>query len=145
AISVLPMDSSVAETLVTDDRFRVLTFTGSPAVGWDLRKKAGRKRVLLELGGNAGVIVHDDADLDLALERTAAGAFAYSGQVCISIQRIYVHERIHAEFSRRLLEKIRTLSMGDPMDEKTDIGPMIDESNAARVERNSSSRRCSPA
>jgi glyceraldehyde-3-phosphate dehydrogenase (NADP+) len=134
AVSVLPAASSDAERLVADDRFRLLTFTGSPDVGWRLREKAGRKRVLLELGGNAAVVIHEDADLERALERMVAGAFAYSGQVCISVQRIYVHEPVYADFARRFVERAKALKLGNPLDEAVDLGPMLDDAAAARVE-----------
>jgi glyceraldehyde-3-phosphate dehydrogenase (NADP+) len=134
AISVVPSAAADAERLVADDRFRLLTFTGSPEVGWRLRDKAGRKRVLLELGGNAAVVIHEDADLDRALDRTVAGAFAYSGQVCISVQRVYVHERVYKEFARRFVERAQALKLGDPLDDAADLGPMLDDGAAARVE-----------
>ena len=134
AVSVLPSSGADAERLVADDRFRVLTFTGSPDVGWRLREKAGKKRVLLELGGNAAVVIHDDADLDRALERMVAGAFAYSGQVCISVQRIYVQERVYAGFAGRLVERAKALKLGNPLDEAADLGPMLDDAAAERVE-----------
>jgi acyl-CoA reductase-like NAD-dependent aldehyde dehydrogenase len=103
-------------------------------VGWELKKKAGRKRVALELGGNAAVVVHEDADLELAAERCVAGGFAYAGQICISVQRIYLHEPIAGAFAAKLVEKAKKLVVGDPMDEKTDLGPMIDEEAAKRAE-----------
>ncbi len=133
-VNVVPTSSDLADKLVADDRFKLVTFTGSPAVGWELKRKAGKKRVLLELGGNAALIVHDDANLDLAVDRAVNGSFAFSGQVCISVQRIYVHDRIHDDFVARLLEKTKKLTTGDPLDEKIDLGPMIDEGAARRVE-----------
>jgi len=134
AVSVLPCSGADAERLVADDRFRVLTFTGSPEVGWRLREKAGKKRVLLELGGNAAIVIHEDADLDRAVDRAVVGAFAYSGQVCISVQRIYVHQPVYAEFSRRFVERAKALKLGNPLDEAADLGPMLDDAAAARVE-----------
>ncbi|MBI4566058.1 MAG: aldehyde dehydrogenase family protein [Planctomycetes bacterium] len=134
SISVVPTTSDLAEHLVADERFRLVTFTGSPEVGWDLRRKAGSKRVLLELGGNAAVVIHEDADLDRALERSVTGAFAYAGQVCISVQRIYVHEPVFEVFARRFVEKARSLVSGDPLDEKVDLGPLLNEAAAERVE-----------
>ncbi len=127
AVNVTPCDAALADRMVADDRFKLVSFTGSPAVGWDLKRKAGKKRVCLELGGNAAVVVHEDADLEAAVDRSVNGAFAYSGQVCISVQRIYLHEKIADEFTRRFLERTRLLVLGDPMDEKTDLGPMINE------------------
>jgi glyceraldehyde-3-phosphate dehydrogenase (NADP+) len=133
-VNVVPAPAGLADRLVADDRFKLVTFTGSPAVGWELKRKAGRKRVLLELGGNAALIVHDDANLDLAADRAVHGAFAFSGQVCISVQRIYVHDAVFVAFRSRLLERTAKLASGDPLDEKNDLGPMIDDDAAARVE-----------
>jgi len=132
-VNVVPCAASDADRLVADERFKLVTFTGSPAVGWELKRKAGKKRVALELGGNAAVIVHDDADLEQAVERSVAGAFAYSGQVCISVQRIYLQEGIADEFTRRFLERTSKLVLGDPHDEKTDLGPMLDEAAAGKA------------
>src|SRR5439155_4761427 len=98
-----------------------------PGVGWELKKKAGHKRVTLELGGNAAVIVESDADLDLAVERAVTGSFAYSGQVCISVQRIYLHAKIADAFTQKFIERTKKLVMGDPFTEKKDSSPMIDE------------------
>jgi glyceraldehyde-3-phosphate dehydrogenase (NADP+) len=126
-VNVVPCGADLADRLVADDRFKLVTFTGSPAVGWELKRKAGKKRVTLELGGNAAVVVHEDADLELAVERSVHGAFAYSGQVCISVQRIYLHETIAEAFTRKFLERTARLVLGDPLDEATDLGPMIDE------------------
>lgn len=133
-VNVTPCGADLADTLVADERFKLVTFTGSPAVGWELKKKAGRKRVTLELGGNAAVIVESDADLDQAVDRAVTGSFAYSGQVCISVQRIYLHEKIADAFTAKFLERTKRLVLGDPFDEKTDIGPMIDEKALARTQ-----------
>jgi glyceraldehyde-3-phosphate dehydrogenase (NADP+) len=133
--NVLPCAPQVAEALATDERLKLLTFTGSPAVGWELKQKAGRKRVTLELGGNAGVIIHHDADLAYAAERCAFGGFTYAGQTCISVQRIFVHERIYDEFTERFLAFTRQLRVGDPLDELTDVGPMINLGEAERAAR----------
>jgi acyl-CoA reductase-like NAD-dependent aldehyde dehydrogenase len=133
-ISVLPMPGSRAEALVADERFAVLTFTGSQEVGWDLKGKAGRKQVCLELGGNAAAIVHSDADLERAVERVAAGAFGVAGQSCISVQRVYVHEPIYKDFVAALVRKAEGLRVGHPLDESADLAGMIDEGAAARVE-----------
>ena len=132
--SILPCTNPLAERMVADDRFAMVSFTGSAAVGWKLKSKAGKKRVVLELGGNAGVIVEPDADLDRAAERCAVGGYGYSGQTCISVQRIYVHESIYQAFLERLLKHVRSLKAGDPLDESTTIGPLIDENAAKRVE-----------
>jgi glyceraldehyde-3-phosphate dehydrogenase (NADP+) len=134
AVNVTPCGADLADRLVADDRFKLVTFTGSPAVGWELKRKAGKKRVLLELGGNAAVVVHEDADLDLAVERTVQGAFAYSGQVCISVQRVYLHEAVADAFTQKFLERTRKLVLGDPLDEKTDLGPMIDDGAARKTQ-----------
>ncbi|MBI1853735.1 MAG: aldehyde dehydrogenase family protein [Planctomycetes bacterium] len=133
ALSVVPCANVLAETLVRDPRFRMVSFTGSAAVGWRLKEISGKKRVTLELGGNAAVIVHDDADIDLAVERCAFGAFYYSGQVCLSVQRILVQARVYAEFRDRLVARARRLRLGDPRDEATDVGPLIDDSAVAKV------------
>lgn len=126
-VNVVPCSAELADRLVGDDRFKLVTFTGSPAVGWELKRKAGKKRVCLELGGNAALVVHEDADLDRAAERAVFGAFAYSGQVCISVQRVYLHEKIADAFTQKFLERTKKLVMGDPLQEKTDLGPMINE------------------
>jgi glyceraldehyde-3-phosphate dehydrogenase (NADP+) len=125
----------VAQTLVRDDRLKMLTFTGSAAVGWALKQSAGKKRVVLELGGNAGVAVHSDADIAHAAQRCAFGSFAYAGQICIAVQRIYVHQRVLDEFLSRFLELVRRLKTGDPLAEDTDLGPMISREAAERAER----------
>ena len=134
AVSIMPMDRTVGDQLVTDDRFKLLSFTGSPAVGWDMKNRAGKKKVVLELGGNAGVIVDQDANLDLAASRIRVGAFAYAGQVCISVQRAYIHRSRMEEFSSKLVEQINSMKIGDPLDEATDLGPMIDDKAAQRTE-----------
>ena len=134
AISVLPMPRTVGDRLVTDERFRLLTFTGSSAVGWDLKARAGKKRVILELGGNAGVIVDESADLEFAVSRVATGGFAFAGQSCISVQRVYAHERIFDTFSAQLVSAVEQLEVGDPLDDKTDLGPMIDAGEAERID-----------
>ena len=133
-IAVLPCTTDTASPLVEDDRIKLLTFTGSPAVGWALKARAGRKRVTLELGGNAAVIVNDDADVAYAAERVAWGGFAYSGQTCISVQRVLVHDRVYEEFAAELVRRVEALKVGDPLDEETDVGPLIDGANADRVE-----------
>jgi acyl-CoA reductase-like NAD-dependent aldehyde dehydrogenase len=132
--SIVPCTNAVAERMVGDERFAMLSFTGSAPVGWKLKSKAGKKRVVLELGGNAGVIVEPDADLDHAAERCAIGGYGYSGQTCISVQRIYVHESVYEPFLQRLLKRVRTLKAGNPQDESTTLGPLIDEGAAKRVE-----------
>ncbi|MEW5937310.1 MAG: aldehyde dehydrogenase family protein [Candidatus Thermoplasmatota archaeon] len=133
-LSVLPMDHALAAQMIADPRIKMLSFTGSADVGWGLRDSAGRKKVVLELGGNAGVIVCEDADLSLAVERCTYGAFAYSGQVCISVQRIFAHHKCYDELKERMVAAASRLRIGDPMLDETDIGPMIDHGNAERVE-----------
>jgi acyl-CoA reductase-like NAD-dependent aldehyde dehydrogenase len=134
AISVVPSTTADAAPLVEDDRIRMLTFTGSPAVGWALKQRAGRKRVTLELGGNAAVIVHADADLEYAADRVTWGGYSYAGQSCISVQRVYVHGDVYDRFVDELLVRVRALRVGDPLDEATDVGPLIDQTAAERVE-----------
>ena len=134
AVAVLPCSTDTARPLVEDERIKLLTFTGSPAVGWALRGRAGRKRVTLELGGNAAVVVNADADVSYAAERVAWGGFTYSGQACISVQRVYVHSAVRERFVRELVERVEAMTVGDPLDEETDVGPLIDASSAARVE-----------
>ncbi|HCY02265.1 MAG TPA: aldehyde dehydrogenase, partial [Erythrobacter sp.] len=114
-------------------RLKLLSFTGSPAVGWDLKARCGKKKVVLELGGNAAVVVDHDADLDNALERIIYGAFYQSGQSCIGVQRIIVHEDIYDRFKDMLVAKTKTLVAGDPKDRDTFIGPMISEGEASRL------------
>ncbi len=135
AFSVIPCSRENAETLITDERIKLLSFTGSSLVGWKLKEKAGRKKVVLELGGNAAVVVHEDADLELAAQRCTMGGFSYAGQSCISVQRIYVHKNVYASFTKKLIENVKRLKVGDPLDPATDVGPMVDEANAKRIEQ----------
>ena len=134
AVSILPMDRPTGDALVGDDRFKLLSFTGSPSVGWKMKAEAGKKKVVLELGGNAGAIVDETADLDWAVARLVYGSFAYAGQVCISVQRIYVVESIYPEFERRFIDKVRGVKGGDPLDPDTDLGPMVDDKAVARTD-----------
>ena len=134
AIAVVPSSTGDAAPLVEDPRLAMLTFTGSPAVGWALRARAGRKPVTLELGGNAPVIVHADADASYAAERIAWGATVQSGQSCISVQRVYVHGSLWDSFVPDLVARICALRTGDPLDPDTDVGPLIDTAAADRVE-----------
>jgi acyl-CoA reductase-like NAD-dependent aldehyde dehydrogenase len=135
AFSILPAHRSGADLFTTDERLKLLSFTGSPDVGWDLKARAGKKKVVLELGGNAAVVIMPDADLDDAVERTVFGAFYQSGQSCIGVQRILVHDTVYTAFRDRLVAKTRTLIAGNPAHEETFIGPMIDEKEAARLGR----------
>jgi len=132
-LNVLPLSNEDAGMLVSDERLKMISFTGSAAVGWDIKKNAGKKKVILELGGNAGVIVHRDADLAYAAERCVAGGFAYAGQTCISVQRILVERSVCGKFTDLLLEGVKKLRMGDPLQETTDVGPLIRESDAVRA------------
>src|SRR5579862_4356247 len=133
AFNVLPLSNEDAGLLVTDDRIKLISFTGSAPVGWEIKRRAGKKKVVLELGGNAGVIVHGDSDLAWAAERCVTGGFSYAGQVCISVQRIFVERSAFAKFRDLLLDGVSKLKIGDPMDESTDLGPLIRESDAIRA------------
>jgi len=134
AVSILPMDRKTGNQLVTDDRFKLLSFTGSPDVGWMMKANAGRKKVVLELGGNAGMVITKTADLQKAVSTAVIGGFAYSGQVCIHAQRIYVAQEIFDDFSKQFVTQVNKLKLGNPMDIDTQISSMIDEANAKRVE-----------
>lgn len=133
AVSILPMGRDLGNVLVEDDRFKLLSFTGSPDIGWQMKARAGKKKVVLELGGNAGVIVDEDADIDFAVGRVRTGAFAYAGQVCISVQRVFVHEKVYDRFRDALVAATETIVMGDPLDRATELGPMIDAKSAGRT------------
>jgi glyceraldehyde-3-phosphate dehydrogenase (NADP+) len=134
ALQVVPMEVEAIDAVLEDERVGMISFTGSAEVGWLLRRRAARKPVALELGGNAPVIVDETADIKHAAERTAASAFAYAGQVCISAQRVLVHERVAEEFADRFVRLARSLKSGDPLDEATEISNMIDEAAARRAE-----------
>ena len=134
AFSILPCSRDGADLFTVDDRLKLLSFTGSPQVGWDLKARAGKKKVTLELGGNAACIVDADADLDDAVDRLIFGAFYQSGQSCIGVQRIFAHDSIYEALRDRLLNRTRTLICGDPRNEDTFIGPMISEGEARRLE-----------
>tara|TARA_R100001244_G_scaffold39766_7_gene35897 strand:+ start:22247 stop:23686 length:1440 start_codon:yes stop_codon:yes gene_type:complete len=133
AFSILPASRDGADLFTVDERLKLLSFTGSPGVGWDLKAKAGKKKVVLELGGNAAVIVDHDADLDDALERVVFGAFYQSGQSCIGVQRIIIHENIYDKFRDMLVARTKSLISGDPKERETFIGPMISEGEAKRL------------
>jgi acyl-CoA reductase-like NAD-dependent aldehyde dehydrogenase len=133
AFSILPCRRDGAELFTEDDRLKLLSFTGSPGVGWDLKAKAGKKKVVLELGGNAACVVDEDADIDDAVERIIIGAFYQSGQSCISVQRIMIHESIYDRVKEKLVAATRALRMGDPKDESTFIGPIISAKEALRL------------
>ena len=135
ACNVIPCRPVEATALVTDERIAMVSFTGSADVGWGIKRSCGKKRVCLELGGNAAVIVMADADLEKAIPRIVLGGYAYAGQVCISVQRIYVHERIRAKFLDAYLPCVQALRTGDPLDQATDMGPVIDDAAADRIEQ----------
>lgn len=135
AFSILPCHREGARLFTEDDRLKLLSFTGSPEVGWELKNKAGKKKVVLELGGNAACIIDEDVDLDDAVARIVIGAFYQSGQSCIGVQRILIHEHVYQPFKRLLVSATEKLKMGDPRDEETFIGPMISEKEAARLDQ----------
>ena len=132
-LNVLPLSNEDAGLLVTDERIKLISFTGSAVVGWQIKKNCGKKKVVLELGGNAGVIVHSDADLSYAADRCVVGSFAYAGQTCISVQRILVERSVCGKFTELLIEGAKRLKTGDPLEDSTDLGPMIRESDAVRA------------
>jgi glyceraldehyde-3-phosphate dehydrogenase (NADP+) len=135
SVSILPMSRLLGDRMVEDDRYKLLTFTGSPSVGWRMKQRAGKKRVVLELGGNAGVIVDETADLDWAVKRCLVGAFTYAGQVCISVQRMFVHERHWSTFLDRFVAAAEQIPTGSPLDPETVLGPMVDERAARRTQQ----------
>ncbi len=135
SVSILPMSRELGDRMVADPRFKLLTFTGSPSVGWRMKERAGKKKVVLELGGNAGVIIDATADLDWAVKRTLVGAYTYAGQVCISVQRLFVADAIWDAFMDRFVAGARQLKLGDPLDPATDVGPMVDAAAATRTQR----------
>jgi aldehyde dehydrogenase (NAD+) len=130
---VLPVRSKVADGMARDDRYRKISFTGSAEIGWYLKSLDPKKRVTLELGGNAGVIVHSDADLDNAAARIAFGGYYQAGQSCISVQRVLVASEVYDEFATRLVKQIESLKVGDPMDPTVDVGPVIDKGEVTRI------------
>jgi len=135
AFSILPCRREDAEPFTTDERLKLLSFTGSPDVGWELKARAGKKKVILELGGNAACIVDQDANIDDAVERLVFGAFYQSGQSCIGVQRILIHAAIYDDVKQRLVAATKALKSGDPKREDTFIGPLIAESEAERLEK----------
>jgi aldehyde dehydrogenase (NAD+) len=130
---VLPVRSKVADGMARDERYRKISFTGSAEIGWYLKSLDPKKRVTLELGGNAGVIVHSDADLDNAAARVAFGGYYQAGQSCISVQRVLVASEVYDEFATRLVKQIESLKVGDPMDPTVDVGPVIDKGEVTRI------------
>lgn len=134
ALNVVPCPAGEAEQLITDERITLVSFTGSPAVGWPLKSRAGKKRVVLELGGNAGVIVDEGTDPGTVVPRIAQGAFGNAGQSCIAVQRVFVHTALYQEFERRFVDAARRTPAGDPREESTIVGPMIDVAAASTIE-----------
>jgi glyceraldehyde-3-phosphate dehydrogenase (NADP+) len=135
AVSVLPGSSKESSPLIEDDRVKLITFTGSSPVGWWIKDKSGMKKTVLELGGNAGAAIADDADVDFAVNRLLYGAFGQAGQSCISVQRIFVHEKVHDQFVRKFRAAIKKIKTGNPLNDKTDLGPMVDIESAKRTEQ----------
>ncbi len=135
AFEVVTGGADVGNWLTTDPRVAMISFTGSPGVARQISKNAGLRRMVLELGGNAATIIDADANIDHAVNRTIMGGFSYSGQVCISVQRIYIHESRYAEFRQKFLAATEKLVMGNPLDDKTDIGPLINDAAAERIEQ----------
>ncbi len=134
AFQVVPMDVKNMDLILGDERIQMISFTGSAAVGWQLKNQCGKKMIALELGGNAPVIVDETADVEKSLERTTMGAFAYSGQVCISVQRVYIHEKIFDEWTEKFVNNAKKLKIGNPLDETTQLSVMIDENAAKKAE-----------
>ncbi len=135
ALQIVPMNTDYMDTVYKDERIAMISFTGGAGVGWDIKSKAGKKAVALELGGNAPVIIDQTADLQRSIDRTAYGAFAYSGQVCISVQRVYAHSHIYQEFTEGVVAHAKELTNGDPLEKDTKLSVMIDEDAAKRAEK----------
>jgi acyl-CoA reductase-like NAD-dependent aldehyde dehydrogenase len=135
AVSILPMDRTTGNLLVTHKNIQLLSFTGSPEIGWELKKQSGKKKVVLELGGNAGVIVSKNVELKKIIANCVMGAFSYSGQICIHAQRFFIHKEIFEEFTRQMRKETKNLIVGDPLKQETKLSVMIDEENAIRVEK----------
>lgn len=133
-LNIVPCRGSKGNTLVRDPRLALMTFTGSPEIGWQLRKEvAPGVRVVLELGGNAGIVVHDDADLTAAAKAACRGGYVNAGQTCISVQRIYVQEKVYDKFTKLFVDLVKGLKTGDPLSDSTDVGPLIDPGAAAKT------------
>ncbi len=134
AVSILPGSSKDTTPLIKDERVKLITFTGSSPVGWWIKANSGTKKTVLELGGNAAAAVADDTDIDFAVSRMVSGAFGQAGQSCISVQRIFVHADVYDRFVRKFLAAIKKIKIGDPLNDKTDLGPMVDTESAKRTE-----------
>ncbi|WP_313597152.1 aldehyde dehydrogenase family protein [Psychrobacter sanguinis] len=135
AFSILPMSSKVADVLVTDERIKLLSFTGSDKVGWDMKARAGKKKVVLELGGNAAVMIEPDVDLEKALPRVITGGYSQAGQVCISVQRVLIHKDIYQSVKDKLVTLAKEVKSGDPSQADVVIGPMIDKGELERIQQ----------
>ncbi|MGI8469499.1 MAG: aldehyde dehydrogenase family protein [Pyrinomonadaceae bacterium] len=134
ALQIVPMDTKYIDSVYADERVKMISFTGSAEVGWHIKSKANKKMVTLELGGNAPVIVDESADFERSLERTTMGAFAYAGQVCISVQRVFIHEKIFDEWTNKFIERAKNLKKGNPLDEATELSAMITEDTAKKAQ-----------
>jgi acyl-CoA reductase-like NAD-dependent aldehyde dehydrogenase len=134
ALQIVPMDTKYIESVYTDDRVKMISFTGSAEVGWSLKAKAHKKMVTLELGGNAPVIVDESADFEHSLKQTTVGAFSYAGQVCISVQRVFIHDKIFDRWTEKFIENARRLKKGNPLDGATELSAMIDEKAAEKAQ-----------
>jgi acyl-CoA reductase-like NAD-dependent aldehyde dehydrogenase len=135
AVSILPMNREEGQQLVEDERFSLLSFTGSVPVGWKMKEQGGKKKVVLELGGNAAVVIAKSADIELAVEKCIVAAFAYSGQICIHAQRFFVHKSHYKKFVNEMVKRTKSLKYGDPQDMSTEVSSMIDADNALRTEK----------
>jgi len=134
ALQIVPMDTKYIESVYTDERVKMISFTGSSEIGWQIKSKANKKTVTLELGGNAPVIVDESAGFEHSLKQTATGAFAFAGQVCISVQRVLIHEKIFDKWTENFVENAKSLKKGNPLDEMTELSAMIDENAAKKAQ-----------
>src|SRR5215204_4566921 len=134
ALQIVPMDTKYIDAVYTDERVKMISFTGSAEVGWNIKAKAHKKMVTLELGGNAPVIVDGSADFERSLRQTTVGAFTYAGQVCISVQRVFIHDKIFDRWTEKFIESARKLKKGDPLDEETELSSMIDTQAAEKAQ-----------
>ena len=134
ALQIVPMDTKYIESVYADERVKMISFTGNAEVGWSIKSKANKKMVTLELGGNAPVIVDESADFERSLRQTTVGAFTYAGQVCISVQRVFIHDRIFDRWTERFIENAKKLKKGNPLDEETEFSAMIDEKAAEKAQ-----------
>ncbi|MBT7297088.1 aldehyde dehydrogenase family protein [Candidatus Woesearchaeota archaeon] len=132
-LQIIPCDRKTADEFISDERIKMISFTGSVPIGWDIKNRSGKKKVVLELGGDAAVYIDESADMDYAVKRCVIGAFAYSGQVCISIQRMFIHEKIYDEFILKFVKEVKKLIIGNPILENTDISSIIDSKNTKRI------------